>query len=276
MLARLAAEFGFPRPGNPKDVFYCAAYVLLSAQTTLGQATAALRALRRRWPTAPALSRARPEAIHRAIRSCGFGATRTAKIRAFSRAVAARTTSLRALRVLEDAALETELVALPGVGFKSARMVAAMSSLGRDRFAIDTHVWRIAQRLGWIPRRRTDRKPTERQADQLEAQIPVAGAPAAVCLHRRPGAQLLPASPSALLRVSAEGRLHARKRGSRDGPARGSRGALGRSPLCRASSARPKTFSGRPSTTRRSRVSRRPTRGPDRPCYCWNISGRPR
>jgi endonuclease-3 len=48
-----------------------------------------------------------------------------------------------------------------------------MSSFERDRFAIDTHIWRIAQRLGWIPRRRTDRKPTEGQADSLEERIPV-------------------------------------------------------------------------------------------------------
>ncbi len=173
MLARLAQEFGFPRHGNPKDVFYCAVYVLLSAQTTLEQATAALKLLRRRWPTATALSRARSDAILRSVRSCGFGATRTAKIRALARTVAGRATSLRALKKLEDAALEAELVALPGIGFKSARVVAAMSSFERDRFAIDTHVWRIAQRLGWIPRRRTNRKPTERQANALEAMIPL-------------------------------------------------------------------------------------------------------
>jgi endonuclease III len=172
VLRRLAAEYGFPRHGNPKDAFYCAVYVLLSAQTTLEQASLALKLLRRRWPTPKALSRARPEAIRRAVHSCGFGDTRTTKIRALARAVARRERSLRVLRNLPDQELEAELVALPGIGFKSARVVAAMSSFERDRFAIDTHVWRIAQRLGWIPKRRTDRKPTERQADELEAQIP--------------------------------------------------------------------------------------------------------
>ena len=173
MLSRLAAAYGFPRHGNPKDPFFCAVYVLLSAQTTLEQAAAALRELRRRWPTAAALSRARRMGVRRVIHSCGFGETRTEKILALAKAVAARPASLRSLRHLSDDALEAELVALPGIGFKSARVVAAMSMFSRDRFAIDTHTWRIAERLGWIPPPRTDRKPTEHQANELEARIPV-------------------------------------------------------------------------------------------------------
>ena len=174
VLERLSCKYGFPRHGNPRDIFFCAVYVLLSAQTTLEQAAAALTQLRQRWPTADALSRARPAAIYRVVCSCGFGSTRTEKIHSLARAVATRDRSLRALRQLPDAELEKELVALPGIGFKSARVVAAMSSLERDRFAVDTHIWRIAQRIGWVPVRITDRKPTERQADALESEIPAA------------------------------------------------------------------------------------------------------
>lgn len=168
VLARLTDDYGFPRHGNPKDIFYCAVYVLLSAQTTLEQAAAARDRLRRQWPTVQRLDRARPDAVRRRINSCGFGETRTKKIRALAAAVAARPRSLRSLRHLSDTELEAALVELPGIGFKSARVIAAMSSLKRDRFAVDTHVWRIAQRLGWVPKRRTDRKPTERQANTLE------------------------------------------------------------------------------------------------------------
>ena len=173
VLARLNGAFGFPRHGNPRDVFYCAVYVLLSAQTTLEQASEALHDLRRRWPTAAKLARARPDAVRATVHSCGFGQTRTQKILALAEAVEARRPGLSALRRLPDNELEAALVALPGIGFKSARVIAAMSSLRRDRFAIDVHIWRIAQRLGWIPQRRTDRKPTERQADDLESRIPI-------------------------------------------------------------------------------------------------------
>jgi len=173
VLARLVSEYGSPRHGNPRDIFFCAVYVLLSAQTTLEQAATALKAVRRRWPTASKLAHARPRSLRKAINSCGFGTTRTDKLLALALAVESRSTSLRSLRGMSDNELEAELTALPGIGFKSARVIAAMSSYERDRFAIDTHIWRIAQRLGWIPRRRTDRKPTKRQADDLEARIPV-------------------------------------------------------------------------------------------------------
>ena len=169
--ARLAEHYGSPQHGNPQDVFFCAIYVLLSAQTTLEQASAALANLVQRWPTPEALSRASSRDVRRAINSCGFGAQRTPKIRALARAVACR--PFDDLEQLADHELESRLTALPGIGFKTARVVAAMSSLRRDRFAIDIHTWRIAKRLGWISRVRLDRKPTLQQADALEQRIPV-------------------------------------------------------------------------------------------------------
>lgn len=170
MQALLAERYGFPEHGNPEDVFFCAIYVILSAQTTLEQATKALDDLRRRWSTADALSRARIREIRRVIDWCGFGAQRAPKILALARAVKAN--PLVDLDQLTDTELEARLTALPGIAFKTARVVAAMSSLQRDRFAIDIHTWRIAKRLGWISRVRLDRKPTIRQANELEDRIP--------------------------------------------------------------------------------------------------------
>lgn len=171
VLERLAQRYGFPQHGNPRDVFFCAVYVLLSAQTTLEQAQTALRELRRRWPSATALANARPAAIRGVVNSCGFGTQRSSRIHALARAVAARPLNLRTLRALNDDDLERYLTALPGIGFKTARVVAAMSSLQRTRFAIDIHTWRIASRLGWVHGVRLDRKPTLAQADGLEKRI---------------------------------------------------------------------------------------------------------
>ncbi len=172
-MERLSLRYGRPRHGNPRDPFYCAIYVLLSAQTTLEQAGAALRGIRKRWSTPLALSNASADELHESIRSCGFGAQRTPKILALAHAVAARSEPLPALKRLPDNELEAELVALPGIAFKTARVVAAMSSYDRDRFAIDTHTWRIAYRLGWIRGVRLDRKPTLPQANALEERVPV-------------------------------------------------------------------------------------------------------
>lgn len=172
-MERLSLRYGTPRHGNPRDPFFCAIYVMLSAQTTLEQASRALRAIRRRWPTPLALSNAKADELHGVIKSCGFGAQRTPKILALAAAVSRRQHPLATLKCLSDDELEAELVSLPGIAFKSARVVAAMSSYNRDRFAIDTHTWRIAYRLGWIRRIRLDRKPTLKQANSLEGCIPV-------------------------------------------------------------------------------------------------------
>ena len=56
----------------------------------------------------------------------------------------------RALRGLDDGALWDRLVALPGVGPKTAACVL-LFSLDRPFFPVDTHIHRIAIRLGLVP-----------------------------------------------------------------------------------------------------------------------------
>jgi endonuclease III len=55
---------------------------------------------------------------------------------------------------LDDTAVEEYLTSLPGVGPKTAACVLAFA-MGRPAFPIDTHVHRVAVRLGWIPARTT-------------------------------------------------------------------------------------------------------------------------
>ena len=53
------------------------------------------------------------------------------------------------LNDLDDTAVEEYLTSLPGVGPKTAACVLVFS-MGRAAFPVDTHVHRIAARLGWI------------------------------------------------------------------------------------------------------------------------------
>lgn len=55
--------------------------------------------------------------------------------------------TLDPLREMTDEEAERYLVSLPGVGIKTAKCVLALSSLGREVLPVDTHVWRVAQRL---------------------------------------------------------------------------------------------------------------------------------
>jgi endonuclease III len=49
-----------------------------------------------------------------------------------------------------------ELLTLPGVGRKTANLVLILSHASRDNICVDTHVHRIANRLGWVRTRMPD------------------------------------------------------------------------------------------------------------------------
>ncbi|KAF6000999.1 hypothetical protein F1559_000904 [Cyanidiococcus yangmingshanensis] len=60
------------------------------------------------------------------------------------------------------------LTQYPGVGPKTAACVA-MFTLGRDDiFPVDTHIYRVGKRLGWVPTTRT----REQAQEDLESLIP--------------------------------------------------------------------------------------------------------
>jgi endonuclease-3 len=49
-----------------------------------------------------------------------------------------------------------ELLTLPGVGRKTANLVLILSHASRDNICVDTHVHRIANRLGWVTTKTPD------------------------------------------------------------------------------------------------------------------------
>jgi endonuclease-3 len=49
-----------------------------------------------------------------------------------------------------------DLLTLPGVGRKTANLVLILSHASRDNICVDTHVHRIANRLGWVTTRTPD------------------------------------------------------------------------------------------------------------------------
>jgi endonuclease-3 len=49
-----------------------------------------------------------------------------------------------------------QLVTLPGVGRKTANLVMILSHASRDNICVDTHVHRIANRLGWVATKTPD------------------------------------------------------------------------------------------------------------------------
>lgn len=86
-----------------------------------------------------------------AIRSGGIADQKARRIQLILAEIQAREgrIDLRRLDELDDAAIEEYLTSLPGVGPKTAACVLVFA-MGRPAFPVDTHVHRIATRLGWL------------------------------------------------------------------------------------------------------------------------------
>ena len=124
---------------------------ILSQNTSDVNRDRAWEALRRRFPTWEALARARPRSVAAAIRPGGLSNTKAPRIVAVLREIQRREGSfdLGWMRQATDQEVEEYLLSLPGVGPKTAACVLAFS-LERPALPVDTHVARVATRLGFL------------------------------------------------------------------------------------------------------------------------------
>jgi endonuclease-3 len=113
---------------------------VLSAQTTDENVNRVTPGLFERWPTPDDLAAADPEEVESVVFSTGFYRQKTISVIALSRDLAERFDG----RVPDDLDLLTEL---HGVGRKTASVVLA-EAFGKPAIAVDTHVKRVAGRLG--------------------------------------------------------------------------------------------------------------------------------
>lgn len=115
---------------------------ILSAQTTDRTVNSISGELFRRYPDAYSLACATPEEIEPLIRPTGFYHTKAANIVQTSRILVSRFNG-------EVPDTMSDLTDLPGVGRKTANIVLN-HAFGRNvGIAVDTHVRRLAQRIGF-------------------------------------------------------------------------------------------------------------------------------
>lgn len=129
---------------------------ILSQNTSDTNRDRAYADLRRTLPSWEDVADAPIPVIERAIRGGGLAPTKAPRIRTVLRAIRDRGIALdaRALRRIRHDRLFELLVALPGVGPKTAACVL-LFSLDRPYFPVDTHVHRVAIRLGLVPPKAT-------------------------------------------------------------------------------------------------------------------------
>lgn len=129
------------------------AATILSAQATDVSVNKATPALFARFPTPADYARATPEEIESYIRTIGLYRNKARAIHAAMGEIVARFGG-EVPRTME------ELLTLRGVARKTANVVLGNAYGISVGFVVDTHVERLSQRLGLIPRRADGRAPS--------------------------------------------------------------------------------------------------------------------
>ncbi|MEO6835307.1 MAG: endonuclease III [Candidatus Tumulicola sp.] len=136
-------ERSYPNPATAlvyRSDFELLIAVILSAQCTDARVNLTTPALFAKYPTPAALARAKAEDVEKIIKSCGFFRMKARNIVGCARDLAGR---------FEGAVPREreQLESLAGVGRKTASVVMA-NAFAAPALAVDTHVFRVAHRLG--------------------------------------------------------------------------------------------------------------------------------
>ena len=124
---------------------------ILSQNTSDVNSDRAFAALRAAFADWAAAAETAPRVIAECIRSGGLANVKSVRIIRVLQAIRARegAVSLRRLRRMRTPAVMEYLLSLEGVGIKTACCVL-LFALGRPVMPVDTHVFRVTRRLGWI------------------------------------------------------------------------------------------------------------------------------
>lgn len=130
--AKIALDFT-----NPLELLVA---TILAAQCTDERVNQVTRSLFKKYRSASDYARANPATLEQEIRSTGF-------YKAKARAIVGMAEELVAKHGGQVPRSVEELVALPGVGLKTANVVLG-NAFDQPAIAVDTHVFRVSQRLG--------------------------------------------------------------------------------------------------------------------------------
>lgn len=169
ILRRLEELYGVPewrhRLGAMDELIAC----ILSQHTSDVNSLRAFDRLTKRFGDWEAVIDADPRDVADAIRCGGLADSKAVRIQAVLRAIREEhgAITLDFLKTQTDEEARAYLMSLPGVGPKTAAIVLCFA-LGRPVIPVDTHVFRVAWRLGLIEKRIGEAK----AHDALQAIVP--------------------------------------------------------------------------------------------------------
>jgi len=165
----LEQEYG-PREWQPDmDPIDMLIGTILSQNTSDANSGRAFAALKASFDSWEAVASAPAEHIARVIQSGGLSQIKAVRIKQALEQIEKEqgSISLDSLKSMKMAGAEDYLMRLPGVGHKTASCVL-LFSLGKPSLPVDTHVFRVAKRLGLID----SRVSIDKAHSLLQAQTP--------------------------------------------------------------------------------------------------------
>lgn len=161
----LTRAYGTPRFGNPSDPLDDLIYITLSNKTNPATARRTYRRIRKRFQNWGEILTTPVALLRSLLKPAGLSVVKSRHIRAALRSIEEHfgTSDLRALKHWQPAEAERFLVGLPGVSKKVAKCVM-MYTLSMQVLPVDSHVHRVAVRLGWTNRKRADQCHEELEA----------------------------------------------------------------------------------------------------------------
>jgi endonuclease-3 len=165
----LEQEYG-PREWQPgRDPLDVLIGTILSQNTSDANSGRAFASLKSNFDSWEAVASAPAEHIAWAIKSGGLSQIKAARIKQALGQIEKEQgrISLDSLKSKTMAEAEDYLMSLPGVGHKTARCVL-LFSLGKPSMPVDTHIFRVAKRLGLID----SKVSIEKAHSLLQEQIP--------------------------------------------------------------------------------------------------------
>lgn len=169
---RLAGQ-PLPASADPGDAILDGLIgTILSQHTSDTNSARAFANLKTAFPSWAQVLDAPVAEIAAAIRSGGLAEMKAPRIKAILEEIEKRERDLNLSRLYElsDEEVDAYLRSLPGVGPKTAACVLVFS-MGRAAFPVDTHVHRVASRLGWIGPKTSAEKAHEQLAPRVPPDI---------------------------------------------------------------------------------------------------------
>mgnify|MGYP002681843683 FL=1 len=167
-IALLEKEYGIPRP-DEEDPVDLLVKTILSQNTSDANSLPAFARLKRAFPDYESLLRAPDEAVAESIRRGGLAEIKAKRIKAALKKIKEEQGEicLAALAGMKKEQAMEYLLRLPGVGPKTASIVL-LFAFGMPFLPVDTHVFRLSQRLGLVE----EKANPEKAQKMLERIVP--------------------------------------------------------------------------------------------------------